>query len=179
MDEKKQLWEKRRKRTHEIIEVGYIGDWASRGYDWFGTIMLFVNLVVTIMETFDAVAPHYTVLNVLEEITVAFFALDYVLRVWAAPYLYEDLTHGKATRKYLLSPSGIVDLLSFLPHYLPIVFPAGAAVFRMFRVVRILRLFHQCDHGGHFQQEAAAVVLGVYHSGADGGLQPVHVQSGA
>ena len=37
--------------------------------------------------------------------------------------------------------SGIVDLLSFLPYYLPIFFPAGAVAFRMFRVVRIFRLF--------------------------------------
>jgi voltage-gated potassium channel len=48
---------------------------------------------------------------------------------------------AKAIRKYVFSLTGLVDLLSFLPHYLPIFFPAGAAVFRIFRVVRIFRLF--------------------------------------
>ena len=43
--------------------------------------------------------------------------------------------------KYIISFTGLIDLLSFLPYYLPIFFPAGAAVFRMFRVVRIFRLF--------------------------------------
>ena len=43
--------------------------------------------------------------------------------------------------KYVISFTGIIDLLSFLPYYLPIFFPAGAAVFRLFRVVRIFRLF--------------------------------------
>ena len=33
----------------------------------------------------------------------------------------------------------MIDLLSFLPYYLPIFFPAGAVVFRMFRVIRISR----------------------------------------
>ncbi len=141
MDEKKIVWEARRKRVHEVIEVGYTGDWLSQGYDWFGTVMLVVNLIVTIMQTFDAMAPHDLALTVLEEITVAFFAVDYVLRVWAAPYPHEDLPRRQATKKYLLSFTGVVDLLSFLPHYLPVVFPAGAAVFRLFRVVRILRLF--------------------------------------
>ena len=141
MDEKKVLWAKRRKRVHEIVEVGSVGDWASQGYDWLGTVMLIVNLIVTVLDTFDAMAPHDLALTVLEEITVAFFAIDYVLRVWAAPHLYEDLSQPMATKKYLLSFTGIIDLLSFLPHYLPVVFPAGAAVFRMFRVVRILRLF--------------------------------------
>ena len=37
--------------------------------------------------------------------------------------------------------SGIVDLLSFLPYYMPFFFPSGAVAFRMFRVVRIFRLF--------------------------------------
>ena len=141
MDEKKKIWEKRRKRVHEIVEVGFTGDWLSQGYDWVGTILLLVNLIVTIAETFNAVAPYYRVLNALEEVTVAFFAVDYVLRVITAPCMYENLPDRKAIRKYLLSFAGIIDLLSFLPHYLPVFFPAGAAVFRMFRVVRILRLF--------------------------------------
>lgn len=141
MENRKQIWERRRKRVHEIVEVGSAGDWVSQGYDWLSTILLVVNLVVTIMETFDRLADYQMVFTVLEEITVAFFALDYVLRVWAAPYLYEDLPDRQATKRYLLSFTGIIDLFSFLPHYLPIFFPEGAAVFRMFRVVRILRLF--------------------------------------
>ena len=141
MDEKKLMWENRRKRTFEVIEVGYAGDWLSQGYDWLGTVLLIINLIVTVLDTFDAMAPYDLVLTVLEEITVAFFAVDYVLRVWTAPHLHEDLPERKATGKYMISFTGIVDLLSFLPHYLPVVFPAGAAVFRMFRVVRILRLF--------------------------------------
>ena len=36
---------------------------------------------------------------------------------------------------------GIVDLLSFLPYYLPIFFPSGAVAFRMLRIVRIFRIF--------------------------------------
>ena len=34
-----------------------------------------------------------------------------------------------------------MDLLSFLPYYMPLFFPSGAVAFRMFRVVRIFRLF--------------------------------------
>ena len=34
-----------------------------------------------------------------------------------------------------------MDLLSFLPYYMPFFFPPGAVAFRMFRVVRIFRLF--------------------------------------
>ena len=141
MENRKQIWERRRKRVHEIVEVASVGDWVSQGYDWLSTILLLVNLIVAVMETFDRLAAYALVFTVLENITVAFFALDYILRVWAAPCLHENLSSGKAVKKYVLSFTGIIDLLSFLPHYLPIVFPVGATVFRMFRVVRILRLF--------------------------------------
>ena len=58
-----------------------------------------------------------------------------------APELYPEETPAGAAAKYCLSLSGIIDLLSFLPYYLPVFFPSGVAAFRMFRVVRILRLF--------------------------------------
>ena len=41
----------------------------------------------------------------------------------------------------MTSVSGIIDLLSFLPEYLPIFFPGGTVAFRMVRIVRIFRLF--------------------------------------
>jgi voltage-gated potassium channel len=72
---------------------------------------------------------------------VAFFAIDFILRILTAAELYPNVSTGTAVRKYILSFAGIVDILSFLPYYLPVFFPSGAAVFRMFRVVRILRLF--------------------------------------
>ena len=43
--------------------------------------------------------------------------------------------------RYVFSFSGLVDLLSFLPYYLPVFFPSGAVAFRMFRVARVFRLF--------------------------------------
>lgn len=63
------------------------------------------------------------------------------LRIYTAKCLYPDQPQLLAAVKYMLSFSGIIDLLSFFPYYLPVFFPAGTAAFRMFRVVRILRLF--------------------------------------
>ena len=36
---------------------------------------------------------------------------------------------------------GVIDILSWLPYYLPIFFPSGTVAFRMVRIVRIFRLF--------------------------------------
>ena len=131
-----------RKRLAQIIEVGSAGDWASRGYDIVGCVFLLANLTATVLYTFDRMEMSCGgLLLAIEAITVAFFGVDYVLRVWTARAVYPNRTPVRAVVKYVFSLAGIVDLLSFLPYYLPVFFPAGAAVFRIFRAVRIFRLF--------------------------------------
>ena len=131
-----------RKRTAAIIEMGSAQDWVSRGYDILSGLMLLANLSSSILYTFNSMALQYgSLLVAIEAITVAFFAVDYALRLWTAPEFFPKLSSFRSVWKYVFSLTGIVDLLSFLPYYLPIFFPAGAAVFRIFRVVRIFRLF--------------------------------------
>jgi voltage-gated potassium channel len=131
-----------KKRVSSIIEVGYIEDTVGRSYDILNLVAIAINLLVGILLTFDDIVAEYgTALLVVERVTVAFFALDYFLRVWTADALYANIPKGKAILRYMLSFNGIVDLLSFLPYYLPFFFPAGAVAFRMFRVMRIFRLF--------------------------------------
>ena len=135
-------WEQRRKRIFEIIEVGNDLDYISRGYDFANAFAIILNLAVSILYTFSELREQYgTFLYILEEITVAAFCNDYVLRVWTAKFLYPELTERHAIRKYVFSFTGIVDLFSFLPYYIPLFFPAGAVAFRMLRIIRIFRLF--------------------------------------
>ena len=135
-------WYRRKKRLSEIIEVGYDQDWLSRLYDLINALAIVANLAASILYTFEAVRlPFGWLVLTLEQVTVAFFAVDYCLRLWTARALFPGLSEPRAVLKYALSFSGVVDLLSFLPYYLPFFFPAGAVAFRMFRVVRIFRLF--------------------------------------
>ena len=137
-----QSWESRQKRIYEIVNVGASEDFISRAYDFFNTFVIVVNLAVSVIYTFqEARAAYGGLLESIEAITAVFFTVDYALRVWTARFLYPKQTKPKALVKYIFSFTGIVDLLSFLPYYLPVFFPAGAVAFRMFRVVRIFRLF--------------------------------------
>ena len=135
-------WNEIRMRLFKMVSVGVVDDPINQGYDIVSTLMLIVNLIGAFANTFDGVRAQYaSLLDLTEEITVAFFALDYALRLVTAKCLYPQLTEGRALAKYMLSAGGIVDLLSFLPFYLPFFFPSGAAAFRLFRVARIFRLF--------------------------------------
>ena len=131
----------KKKRIFDIIQIGYAGDFLSKLFDALITVAILANIFIAIFDTFDASAAYADVLNLIETITVVGFTAEYALRLWTAEYLYPNLTRGKAKLRYIGSFNGVIDLLSFLPFYLPVMFPAGIVVFRMFRVVRILRLF--------------------------------------
>ncbi len=138
-------WYRRRKRLLEIIKVGYDLDFTSRCYDFINVLAIVLNLTASILYTFDSIQAQLgPVLLWIERITIAFFAIDYILRLLTARILYENeknITESRALRKYIFSFMGIIDLLSFLPYYLPFFFPAGTVAFRMIRIVRIFRLF--------------------------------------
>ena len=141
----KKRWFRRRKKLFKVLEVGNDLDYASRAYDFFSAFMIVLNLSVSIMYTYEHLRIEYgTLLLWIERITVATFAVDYFLRIYTARFLYEDeedMTDVKAARKYMLSFMGLVDVLSWLPYFLPIFFPSGTVAFRMIRIVRIFRLF--------------------------------------
>ena len=142
MNNRKKIWMQRRRRLSEIVEAGAMDDWVSRGYDVFSTLMTLANVAATVLYTFDEMELHYgPTLLLLEAVTVAFFAVEYMLRLVSVQFVYPNLTEWGAIKRYMTSFSGIIDLMSFLPYYLPVFFPAGTTVFRMFRVIRIFRLF--------------------------------------
>lgn len=131
-----------RTRILEIIEVAKPEDKTSRAYDLFNMLTIVINLVVSLAYTFEQARETCgTLLLALESVTVAFFAVDYILRLATAKVRYGQLSEGKAMLHYALSFNGLVDLFSFLPYCLPVFFPSGAVAFRMFRIIRIFRLF--------------------------------------
>ncbi|SCY31306.1 ion transporter [Butyrivibrio sp. INlla14] len=131
-----------RAKVFNMVSTGVIDEPINRFYDWISIIALLLNLAAVFAITFDYMEEHYKgLLLAIEAVTTFFFAVDYVLRVFSANELYPKLSPGKSSIRYALSLAGIIDLLSFLPYYLPVFFPGGATVFRLFRIARILRLF--------------------------------------
>lgn len=115
-------WYRRRKRLLEILEAGNDWDHVSRAYDFFSAFAIVLNLTTSIMYTFDTLQMQYgSILLWLERITVAFFALDNILRLFTARLLYEDekgMTEVCALRKYIFSFTGIIDLSWKKPTFL-------------------------------------------------------------
>lgn len=136
-----------RQRIYRIIRIGYVGDVPSRLFDIVIAVAILLNLFIIFFETFDASVKFLPVLNCIEFATIIIFTIEYILRLVTADYAYPDKkTFSAALVAFIFSLYGLIDLVSFLPYWLLLAFPAasipaGAVAFRMLRVVRILRLF--------------------------------------
>ncbi len=128
-------------RVFDIIQIGNVKDTPSRAFDVFITIVIIASLTGVILSTYDELARFESLFYLIEIVTSIIFTIEYGLRVWTSEYLYPHKTKGKAAFSFIFSVTGIVDLLTFLPFYLPLFLPAGAVAFRVFRVIRIFRLF--------------------------------------
>ena len=131
-----------RRTLARMVEIGSSDDLLSRGYDFLITGVILVNLVAVVLDTFQGIhAAHTRLLDGIETVTAACFLVDYLLRLVAAKFTHPRGGEARSLAAYVFSFGGLVDLLSFLPNYLPVFFPAGAVAFRLFRVIRIFRLF--------------------------------------
>lgn len=130
-----------KRRTFEIIQIGRDHDVPSITFDFFIAIVIVVNLFVTLFETFSVSDPYMEILTTVDWVTMVIFGVEYTLRVWTAEYLYPDRSVLRARLRFMRSFYGVIDMLTFLPYFLPVFFPMGIVAFRMFRVARIFRLF--------------------------------------
>ena len=126
-----------RKRIFTIIQVGNLSDMPSRTYDFLLVAAVSTNIFLAVFDTFDQAAPYKESIWCIECLTVIFFTIDYILRIWTADYLYENLKPSRARIRFIFSWAGIVDLLSCVPFLVS----AGGGALRMFRIIRILRVF--------------------------------------
>ncbi len=104
----------------------------------FDIVLLFFILVgvgLVMLESVPAInARHHTTLVSLEWILTILFSIEYLLRVYCV----------KNRWRYIFSFYGIIDLLSILPFYLGLFFPASKYLssIRILRLLRIFRIFN-------------------------------------
>ena len=120
-----------REKIYTLIEPGHHGEKSITAYD----ILMFVAITASIIPLMFV--EETKAFRIIEQITVSFFILDYILR-----WITADYRLGKKGWSFVLYPVtgwAIIDLLSILPglHILG----KGFKLFRITRLLRILRLF--------------------------------------
>lgn len=130
-------WNKRKEALFSIIQIGDKSNRISRMFDFFITVTIFANILVTFLQTFSQLVAFASIFKATEVVTTAIFCVEYILRIWTAEYLYPERSRARARLRFLVSFDGIVDLLTIIPVF----FLSGFVIFRMLRVARIFHLF--------------------------------------
>lgn len=115
--------------------------------EYFIAVLIVINTLAIILESYDALQSKYsTSFYILEIFTIVFFSIEYVIRIWIADLIYTNLSPTKARLKYITSFTGLIDLISILPFYLPFLIKLDLRIVRVLRLFRLLRLLKLNRH---------------------------------
>ncbi len=82
-----------------------------------------------------------TPILVFNIVSALVFTCEYIARIWIADKVRPQLSSLKARLRYVASPMGIVDLLSFLPSWIMLFVPMSPAIRDAISIIRLIRLF--------------------------------------
>lgn len=120
-----------RKRLYEIVEQSTENDKASKVYDIFMMVVIFISLVPL------AFKKDYNALLIIDKVAAGIFIVDYIIR-----WLTADMKMKKGKLSFVLYPfsmMAIIDLISILPSIT--VLNAGFKTLRLSRMIRTFRVF--------------------------------------
>lgn len=132
---------------YDLLHTVVIDTTAELYVKIFLAVIIALNVTAVIVESVPSIENEYRqYFYVFEIFTIVVFSLEYVLRVWSIVES-ERFKHPIIGRlKYVFSFYALIDLLSILPFYLPVLVGLD---FRFLRGLRLLRLLRILKLGGY------------------------------
>jgi len=103
--------------------------------------LIIINVFVVILETVSSIHAQYLIeFRLIDDFSILVFTVEYIFRIWTCTLhkKYQDPVTGRL--RYAITPLAIVDLLAFLPFYLPVIFPIDLRMLRELRLLRLIRV---------------------------------------
>ena len=127
--------------VYHLVREDDKNDLAGNIFDSIIIIIILVNVLLVILDTFTLPRWLAEISQGVEVFSVAVFTIEYLMRLWTAPYIYPMEKPYKARLRFMRSFMAIIDLLAILPFYMPYIIPMDLRVLRTLRIIRLLRLF--------------------------------------
>lgn len=130
-----------KRETFYALENLRRASWPARfvGGALFALILL--NAVVVFVSTQPGLDPVTAdVVAGFYRFSTVCFCVEYFARIWIADLAFGNCTPSRARLRYICSPWGIIDLLSFAPNMVAWFVPVTAALGQIINVVRLVRL---------------------------------------
>jgi voltage-gated potassium channel len=133
-----------KRKMFELVDARYDDQDATRFLNLGMLILITLNVIAAILETEQALYSRYQLIfDIFEAFSVVIFTLEYMVRIWTCTEYPEYKNALTGRLRFALSPSMLIDLVSFLPFYIPL----WGLDLRMIRVVRLFRLFRVLKMG--------------------------------
>jgi voltage-gated potassium channel len=113
----------------------------ERNFDLVLIVAILTSVLVVLLDSVGAIkARWHGVLYAAEWFFTVLFTLEYAVRLWTV----------RRPVRYATSFFGVIDLLSILPTYLSLFFPASASllVVRSLRLLRVFRVLKLVEYSG-------------------------------
>lgn len=127
-------------KIYNLIRDDDENNLSANIFDGFILIMIILNVLMLIMETFDIPLWLTHSLQIFDVFSVIVFSIEYIFRLWTSDLIRPLELKHKARIKYLFSFTSIIDILAILPFYLPYIAPIGLRFLRLLRLLRLFRL---------------------------------------
>lgn len=119
--------------------------WEARPLTKAIAFALFVLIVMNAIVVFFSSQPGLdpiasNTIRIFYALSTVCFMVEYIARIWIADLAFGDCTCAKARLKYIFSPLGLIDLLSFAPNAIAWFIPMTASIRTIINVVRLVRL---------------------------------------
>lgn len=114
----------------------------DRIVDWVIISLIIISTIEIFLSTFSSVNEKISgVLNFIDLFTTIVFTIEVTLRILLAGEINPEYKGFKGRLKYCCSFYGLIDIIATYPFYLGFFFPIPYAVFKVFRIARLLRIF--------------------------------------
>ena len=140
----------------DILESPGSESTISRVFNISMLTLIFLNVLAVIFETEEAVFTEYQgFFRGFEIFSVVVFTIEHLLRIWVCTEheQYKEPIRGRI--RFALRPSMAIDLLAFLPFYIPV----GGMDLRFIRAFRLFRLFRLFKMGRYSQSLAKLLTV--------------------
>nr|WP_293295759.1 ion transporter [Allomuricauda sp.] len=106
----------------------------------YGLIVL--NVIAIIFESHKDIQRSYNeFFQAFEYFSIVVFSIEYVIRIWIADLDNNNPIHFMSKRLgYVCSGYGIIDLITIVPFYLPLLVAFDLRIVRILRLLRLLRI---------------------------------------
>lgn len=115
---------------------------SEKLFSAFMLMLIILNTIMVVIESFKGLSSQAKeCMRIFEIVSISIFSIEYILRIWTADILFDNIPPHKARIKFIFSFLAVIDLLAILPFYIPFIIPLDLRALRAVRIIRLLRIF--------------------------------------